>query len=107
MFLSFIFGTMTHIFWDSMTNWDGYIVQRVSFFNMQFVGFPIYKIAQHLSSVVGLLVISVYFLRLTEVKLDRLTIDYNYWLAVLLFTIGILIIRFYFGMCLIIIRLGI
>ncbi|MFC5682469.1 DUF4184 family protein [Flavobacterium sp. MAHUQ-51] len=94
VFLSFIFGTMTHIFWDSMTHWDGYIVQRVSFFNMQFIGFPIYKIAQHLSSVVGLLVISVYFLRLTEVKLDRLTIDCNYWLAVLLFTIGILIIRF-------------
>ena len=94
VFLSFIFGTMTHIFWDSMTHWDGYIVQRVSFFNMQFIGFPIYKIAQHLSSVVGLLVISVCFLRLTEVKLDRLTIDCNYWLTVLLFTIGILIIRF-------------
>lgn len=61
VFLSFIFGTMTHIFWDSMTHWDGYIVQRVSFFNMQFIGFPIYKIAQHLSSVVGLLVISVNF----------------------------------------------
>ena len=55
--VSFIIGALSHLFLDSMTHWDGYIVQRVAFLNVPFLNIPIYKLMQHLSSIVGLAII--------------------------------------------------
>jgi hypothetical protein len=95
--ISFFLGTVSHIFWDSMTHWDGYLVQRISFFNVDFFSIPVYKIAQHLSSIIGLGYISCYFYALPAESKDLRLINLNYWYLTFLFAVFTIAIRFYFG----------
>lgn len=95
--LSFFLGTLSHIFWDSMTHWDGYVVERIPFFNEDVFGVSVYKIAQHLSSIIGLVCIVIYMYKLPVVSLDCLKINWNYWFCSLFFGIVLIGFRFYFG----------
>jgi hypothetical protein len=95
--LSFFLGAVSHIFWDSMTHWDGYLVQRVSFFNFELFLVPVYKITQHASSIIGLLWILFYIYRLPEKKENSEIVDFNYWSLSIVFAVIFIAIRFYFG----------
>jgi hypothetical protein len=77
--ISFFLGAVSHIFWDSMTHWDGYLVQQTSFFNIEFFSIPVYKIAQHLSSIIGLIYISRYVYSLPSDNKELRVINLNYW----------------------------
>lgn len=94
---SFFLGTVSHILWDSFTHWDGYFVQRLPFFNVEIYTIPIYKIAQHLSSIVGLLLICFYILNLPVDNQEIRKINLNYWTITVIFSIALISLRFYFG----------
>lgn len=94
---SFFLGTISHIFWDSMTHWDGYIVERIAFLNEVFFGVPVYKLAQHLSSIIGLGCISWYFYSLPTDDKKLIIINFNYWYLTFFFSVFAIAVRFYFG----------
>ena len=96
--MSFIIGAISHLFWDSMTHWDGYIVQRVAFLNAPILNIPIYKLMQHLSSIVGLAILLHFIYRLTVLPTTPTTEPMKYWMAVTLITSVILALRFSFGL---------
>jgi len=96
--ISFIIGALSHLFWDSMTHWDGYIVQRVAFLNAPILNIPIYKLMQHLSSIVGLAIILHFIYKLPVLPTTPTTEPMKYWMAVTLITSVILALRFSFGL---------
>ena len=95
--ISFFLGAVSHIFWDSMTHWDGYLVQRVSFLNLELFSIPLYKIAQHLSSIIGLAYILGYAYNLPSDNKELRVINLNYWYLTFLFAVFAIAVRFYFG----------
>ena len=95
--ISFFLGAVSHIFWDSMTHWDGYLVQRVSFLNLELFSIPLYKIAQHLSSIIGLAYILGYVYNLPSDNKELRVINLNYWYLTFLFAVFAIAVRFYFG----------
>lgn len=65
--VSVIIGALTHVFWDSFTHLDGWMVERVNFLMITvFVsnGSPIYlyKILQHGSSLAGILILLFWYI---------------------------------------------
>lgn len=96
--VSFIIGALSHLFWDSMTHWDGYIVQRVAFLNAPFLNIPIYKLMQHLSSIVGLAIILRFIHKLPVLPATPTIEPMKYWMAVTLIISVILALRFSFGL---------
>lgn len=81
-----------------MTHWDGYVVQRLPFLNQEIYTIPVYKIAQHLSTLVGLLILLVYIYRL---PIDGTVIKrslFKYWFMVFTCASVILAFRFMFGL---------
>ncbi|MBA0882803.1 DUF4184 family protein [Flavobacterium undicola] len=95
--ISFFLGAVSHVFWDSMTHWNGYLVNHFPFFNIEIYSIPLYKIIQHLSSIIGIGVISIYFIKMPIEKTNIKKIDFNYWCLILLFSIVFVVVRFYFG----------
>lgn len=95
--ISFFLGAVSHIFWDSMTHWDGFMVQTFSFFNAEINSIPLYKIGQHLSSIIGLAWITFYIHKLPNENKDIKPINLNYWLFSVLFAVILIAARFYFG----------
>jgi hypothetical protein len=81
-----------------MTHWDGYIVQRVAFLNAAILNIPIYKLMQHLSSIVGLAIILHFIYKLPVLPTTPTTEPMRYWMAVTLITSVILALRFSFGL---------
>lgn len=61
---SSIIGMFTHVFWDSFTHKTGYFVVNIEFLrhkiNLLGYNIPLYKIAQHGSTLVGFIIITIY-----------------------------------------------
>ncbi|WP_369765804.1 DUF4184 family protein [Flavobacterium sp. WC2429] len=95
--ICFFLGAVSHILWDSMTHWDGFMVQNFSFFNIEIYGIPVYKIAQHVSSIIGLIWIAYYIYNLPEKNKDIKRINLSYWSIAVLFAMVLIAMRFYFG----------
>lgn len=95
--ICFFLGAVSHILWDSMTHWDGFMVQNFSFFNIEIYGIPVYKIAQHVSSIIGLIWIAYYIYNLPEENKDIKRINLSYWSIAVLFAMVLIAMRFYFG----------
>jgi hypothetical protein len=64
---SALIGVLTHIVWDSFTHVDGAVVKHVAMLattiTIHGFGIPMYKILQHGSTLVGLIVIAWFLLR--------------------------------------------
>ncbi|OTG64960.1 hypothetical protein B9T25_12835 [Acinetobacter sp. ANC 4470] len=89
--ISIFLGIFTHITWDAFTHQTGFFVQKwvvlqdtvsIADFNI-----PLYKIFQHLSSSLGLMIIAIYFFKLpsyTNIQKnnERKTL-WMYWGAIL------------------------
>jgi signal peptidase I len=96
--ISFILGIFSHVFWDSFTHENGYFVQRIYFLGGELNTIPFYKIAQHLSSLIGMGFILFYIYKLPKRIEERNKINLKYWISVIGLTLIILSIRFAFGM---------
>jgi uncharacterized protein DUF4184 len=99
--ISILIGAMSHLFWDSFTHIHGYCVQTFSVlqntFNIAGHKIPIYKILQHLSSLLGGLFIVFAFFTLPKNAQTFQTISLKYWLTVLTITITLVSVRLAFG----------
>lgn len=65
--ISIFFGIFTHVIWDSFTHQIGFFVQKLvvlqDTISIADFDIPLYKIFQHLSSSLGLIIIFIYFFK--------------------------------------------
>lgn len=63
-FYSLILGLVTHIVWDSFTHSYGWVVKQLPFLAAQpIAGVPIYRILQHGSTLAGLAILALWYLK--------------------------------------------
>lgn len=55
---SFVLGAASHIAWDACTHGDGAVVGRVSLLRTEIGGIATFRVLQHLSTVVGLVLVA-------------------------------------------------
>lgn len=77
---SVIIGASSHIFWDSFTDQSRFFVQQIPLLQQQIAGFPVYRIVQHVSTIVGgaVILFAIFRLPKTPVKEDE-QVDLKYW----------------------------
>lgn len=84
--LSILAGAESHLFWDGFTHNHAFFVDLFPALriNMDILGrvTPLYRVLQHVSSVIGGLVIGLSILRMPEVKITTVNRDPNYWIVV-------------------------
>ncbi|WP_233899800.1 DUF4184 family protein [Tenacibaculum piscium] len=97
--LSILIGAYSHLFWDSFTHqntfFTNYFQLNKKILNSQISYF---KVLQHLSTLVGGLVIIWSFKKQEKKKIIVSKPNRTYWIAISLVTIVILIIRFFNGL---------
>jgi hypothetical protein len=100
--ISILIGVFSHLLWDSFTHESGYFVRTILCFTDQVEIFgkhvPFFKIAQHLSSLSGGLVIAFALLKLPKDKLINKRINFKYWIALTLIVFLVLSVRLLVGL---------
>ncbi|GAB6168427.1 DUF4184 family protein [Clostridium carnis] len=114
---SVILGWITHVLWDSFTHKGGYFVNKIEFLNrileINNYKIPFYKIAQHGSTLIGILLILIYlyklrfkgelieisivsklkyYLLIISTTLITISLSYLYFNTIYKFTIGNLVV---------------
>ncbi|WP_433833507.1 DUF4184 family protein [Flavobacterium anhuiense] len=96
--ISLLIGIFSHIFWDAFTHKHGYFVNQFAIFQNTILLFgvetPFWKIAQHTSTVIGIILILFAFFKLPKTFYLKTSTDKLYWSNVILLTTTILSIRF-------------
>ncbi|MDR7371970.1 DUF4184 family protein [Flavobacterium aquidurense] len=96
--ISILIGIISHLFWDAFTHNHGYFVNEILWLrNTIFIlgnNIPIWKITQHLSSLIGAIVITFAFLKLPKNLPSQLLINKKYWITVITTMLLILILKF-------------
>ena len=99
--ISVLIGATSHLFWDSFTHIDGYSVQAFSTLREVIrIGrheIPVYKLLQHLSTLIGGLFITLTFYKLTTSEVSKQKVSLKYWITVLTITFLIIIVRLIFA----------
>lgn len=85
--VSALIGAFSHIAWDSFTHEDGFAVERITFLsnsvNVAGKDFPVFKLLQHGSTVIGALVIVWAILSLPKQETKVATVQPGrYWVIV-------------------------
>ena len=100
--ISLLIGAFTHLFWDSFTHHDGYFVTKIevlyTIISYQNHDYYLYNILQHLSTLVGGVIILIVLITLPNTSKTKKEATPNYWVATLFSTSSILFIRFQFGL---------
>lgn len=96
--VSVIIGAASHLFWDAFTHKTGYFVENIGFLQSTISGFPVYKIMQHFSTLLGLTFIAYVFWKLPASKLDfNSKISFRFWISVALMVFLFQCLRFLTG----------
>jgi hypothetical protein len=97
-----VFGAASHIQWDGFTHKRGYFVEimpalanKIDFLNIQI---PIFKILQHVSTVIGGLVITFAIYKLPIACRKTESVSAKYWMVVIGITLSVVGIRFLCGL---------
>ncbi|TRX39497.1 DUF4184 family protein [Flavobacterium restrictum] len=96
--LSILIGAISHVLWDSFTHKSGYFVAQIPFLRLQINSIPLYKIMQHLSSLIGMIFILYYGYKLPDNKVVAVKSDSKYWIFVVFFSFLFMLIRLHFGL---------
>ncbi|HQF48464.1 MAG TPA: DUF4184 family protein [Flavobacterium alvei] len=96
--ISILIGTISHILWDAFTHESGWFVQKMPFLSHQINNISLYKILQHLSSLIGMLFIFYYVHKLPVEKNTILKQYWKYWTLVFVLTFVFMSIRLGFGL---------
>lgn len=90
---SFI-GMATHVVWDSFTHKNGFFVNKIDVLSNTILNIPIYKYLQHGSTILCLMIIIRYILKIEKVEVYNYNIDekIKYWLQVFLISMIIFFI---------------
>lgn len=95
--ISILIGTISHVIWDSFTHETGYFVREICFLQQKIRNIPLYKVAQHLSSLIGMVLIFYYLFQI-PVKVTPKNHHYlKYWSIAILFAIVSFLIRYIFN----------
>jgi len=96
-----LLGAVSHIFWDSFTHQNGFFVENLAWLkssiNAWGTQIKVYKLFQHLSTVIGGLVIVFYIYKLPETKNGN-SVSVKYWIPIFLVIFAVLIIRYFTGL---------
>jgi hypothetical protein len=96
--VSTIIGITSHLFWDNFTHNHGYFVEKISILNKTLFIFeneiPLWKLLQHLSTLIGAIVIIIAFLKLPRNTNSKSLITIKYWITFIVLLIFILALRF-------------
>ncbi len=99
--ISTLLGAASHLFWDSFTHIHGYSVQAFSImqdtFDIAGNKIPVFKILQHLSTLLGGFFLAVAFYRLPITNSTKQQINIKYWVSILIMTSGIIGLRIALG----------
>ncbi len=90
--VSIIIGGYSHIFWDSFTHINGFFVHYLGLNNLLLGNLPLYKILQHSSTLIGGLVIVLFFLQL-RISTTSVKPKLSYWLKISILSSVILLFR--------------
>ena len=84
--VSILIGGASHILWDDFTHERGYFVKHIPFLRMwidtRLITIHLYNLAQLLSSILGVFVITIAFLKLKAYAVIKDSNIYKYWLLV-------------------------
>jgi len=88
IFLAVILGASTHVIWDSFTHVGGNGVSSFpilkAHLTISIIQLPVYKLLQFVSSILGLLVIGWYILKVTLITKRKHRVSIDYLSAILL-----------------------
>lgn len=98
---SMVIGTASHIFWDSFTHGDGFFALRIPLLQQSFPlpghPIPLYRIMQHVSTLVGGLILLIWFFRLPADPVISGRTGLRYWLVLISTALLILLVRLSFA----------
>jgi hypothetical protein len=99
---SVLIGSFSHIFWDGFTHEHGYFVEQIQLLtskvNLFGIQFSIFKILQHMSSLIGGLIICFTIFKLKPNEIYSSALNINYWITFGLLSLGIIFIRLNSGL---------
>jgi hypothetical protein len=97
--LSILIGAYSHIFWDSFTHSNSFFTNFFEL-NKRINGteISIFKILQHLSTLIGGIIIVRYFIKQKTEIIEYSELNIKYWINIVILTICILTIRIYLGL---------
>lgn len=94
--VSVLIGIFSHLFWDAFTHETGYFVESNEWLKSSIafaaMNFPVYKVLQHLSTVVGGIFLSYCFLTLPKIAVNQRN-DLKYWYSVFSISVVIMLIK--------------
>lgn len=98
--LSAVLGTLTHLFWDSFTHPNTWVVSNLSIYKtivpINGAKYPLYYALQLLSSYVGLGSITIYIILMRPLKgTEVVKPNPLYWITVLGISVLVMFLRFY------------
>jgi hypothetical protein len=95
--ISCVIGSATHILWDGFTHQQGYFVQTMSSLQNPLIisehSIPIYKLLQHVSSFVGVLLIIYAIWKMPMQSISRSNMNWRYWLIAIFIALVVLSVR--------------
>ena len=96
--ISINIGIYSHLFWDAFTHEWGYFVERISFLRSVWVNIGLevkgYKFLQYFSSVLGLITIYFWLIKLPKKDIISVQFDYQFWMLIIVFTSIVTLLRF-------------
>ncbi len=100
--ISILIGIFSHLFWDSFTHQEAFFVQRISFLettvHLYSIQVPVFKILQHLSTLVGAIIIVFVIWKMPKYEISTLKVNLWYWFILLLLSLGIILISLLTGL---------
>lgn len=94
--LSILIGSSSHIFWDGFTHERGYFVNSIPFLtnavNFWSIQMKYYKILQHVSSIIGAVVVYFSIIKISTTNMKPNKINLKYWSLIIVFTVLIIAI---------------
>ena len=95
--LGLIFGSFSHIIWDSFTHESGYFVKLMPLLgNSQLGSIPVYKFAQHFSTAIGLMALGLYLFWLQPTpEVSAEPTPWKYWFPLAFFFITTFLLLWY------------
>ncbi len=100
--VSLLIGVCSHLFWDAFTHQTGFFVAQIEFLSrdLNFPGhtIPVYNLLQHASSLLGAIVLWIWFIRLPKNRVTPVPTDRPYWITFGSVTAVLFAARFAWGL---------
>jgi len=94
---SILVGNLSHLMWDSFTHFNGFVVTKIAFLNMEFWQIPFYDILQYGCSVLGAIAILNYIAKMPSLKVEVQFSNksiLSYWFSVFCLTMLTYFLRY-------------